>query len=401
MYSAQNQKHAMLPRGGDTAISMEDAQKQFADVQNNLVGDDKDWSPTIVNPSKTGGILERGLFLFHLLVWVTALGLSITVNFAGPGDFMKNSTNASYIPCAAGELGGAQGCTNDPAVASGMYGGSSDATSMLGVLGGVSILLGVLTLVLSACFVKTDEFKDENYGMFINVIIQFLTLFGTTTTLYMFSRAASEPTSKFYPIALTGVIFTVYAQVLLYCCSAALGVKALPRAFIPSLATAVQIVSAVAINSGDFAPTASNGQKMVATLVPLFTGLAVFLMFGLRMFTRPGGLLSKYDKGGNLKGGAINTRLQARGISRGIDELDVSKIDERPFLRSLFLTPYMAGGILSVYKLSFVKLDTDPTSYVFAFFGMLLNFAIIGVVFQPAADLAKTVTNNGDPATDQ
>lgn len=392
----------MLPRGADTALSTKEAREQYDAVVKNFAGEDKEWSSTIVNPSKSGGIVERGLFLFHLLVWVTALGLAITVNFAGPGDFMKNSTNASYIPCAAGELGGAQGCTDHPATAAGMYGGSSDATSMLGVLGGISIILGVLTLVLSACFIKTDEFKDANYGMFINVIIQFLTLFGTTTTLYMFSRAASEPTSKFYPIALTGVIFTVYAQVLLYCCSAALGVKALPRAFIPSLTTAVQIVSAVAINSGDFAPTASNGQKMVATLVPLFTGLAVFLMFGLRMFTRPGGLLSKYKKDGSFKDDAINAKMRSRlGITRGIDELDVSKIDERPFLRSLFLTPYMAGGILSVYKLSFVKLDTDPTSYVFAFFGMLLNFAIIGVVFQPAADLAKTVTDNGDPAADQ
>ena len=39
---------------------------------------------------------------------------------------------------------------------------------------------------------------------------------------------------------------------------------------------------------------------------------------------------------------------------------------KRPFLRSLYLTPFLLSGILSAYKLSFVKSDADPTSYVFA-----------------------------------
>ena len=95
---------------------------------------------------------------------------------------------------------------------------------------------------------------------------------------------------------------------------------------------------------------------------------------------------------------------------------------KRPFLRSLYLTPFLLSGILSVYKLSFVKVDNDPTSYVFAVFGqhahssvhelatqiahsscclpfsfavcdpgMLLNLSIIGVVFNPAAELAGAV----------
>ena len=353
--------HARLPLGAKTDVSMAEAQTKFYSVGKSVLGSGEDWTPTIVNPSKTGGMLQKMLFIFHIAVWVTALGVSMSINFWGPSDFMSNTTMH----------GNAYNATENP----------SDATGLLGYTGGASLVVGVLTLVGSALFVTTDEFKGKNFGMILNVIIQFLTLYGTTTTIYMFSRAAAVTSSKFYPIAFTGVIFTVYAQVLLYCCSAALEVKALPRAFIPSLATSVQIVSAVAINSGDFAPTASDGQKMIATMCPVLTASAVILMFGLRALTRPGGLLSKLNKS-----------------DVAITELDISKINTRPFLRSLFLTPYMLAGILSVYKLSFVKLDVDPTSYVFAFFGMLLNFAIIGVVFQPSAELSGAAHDNGDPA---
>lgn len=312
-------------------------------------GDDN-WTPTVVNPSVVGNMTDKALFWIHIIVWLTAMVLSAVTNFTAT-DTMANKTGTDS------------------------YSGVTSTTTTIAVLGGVSSILGVLVLVFSAAWFTADDFAGRGEGLFANVAIQFFTLFGTTATFYTFSRAAEQPSNGFYGLALSSVIFLVYAQVLLYCTSSAMGVAALPRAFIPSLAASVQFISALAVSSGDFVPSATTEQKTVAWLIPILTVVALMMMFGIRIGTKRGGFLSR------LPAAAINA---LDGVER---ELTVSNIKNRPFLRSLFLTPYMCSGILSVYKLSFVKLDTDPTSYVFAVFGMLLNFAIIGVVFNPSAEL--------------
>jgi hypothetical protein len=328
-----------------------------------------DWTPTIVNPSTTGGMVEKLLFWFHLSVWVTALILSCVVNFAAPG-FMSNGTNATGY--------------SEP----NSYHGISDTVRSIGIIGGTGSIVGVLVLLFAASYYTAEEFTgnpifDENgtrkpnpagqQGLIVNVIIQIATLFGTTCTLFIFSQAAAATANGYYGLTMTAVIFLVYAQILLYCTSSAMAVRALKRAFIPSLAVAVQFVSAMAINSGDFYPGATTQQKTIAWVIPILTLIALLMMFTLRIGTMPGGFLSKYMTGEKPEGASSFT---------------VSNIKQRPFLRSLFLTPYLVSGILSVYQLSFVKGDSDPTSYTFAFFGMMLNFVIIGIVFNPSDEVA-------------
>tara|TARA_Y100000389_G_scaffold201265_3_gene243530 strand:+ start:1384 stop:2460 length:1077 start_codon:yes stop_codon:yes gene_type:complete len=346
--------HAQLPQH---TVEVGDAAHAMKFAKSGLPGDT--WVPTVVNPAEKGNGVEKVLFWTHLLVWVVALVMTSITNFGAPG-FMSNSSNASRD--SDGVLTGE--------ITYSAYQGITTTTQVIGILGGVASIIGVLLLLGSAAWFKADEFAGTGIGLILNVFIQFFTLFGTTSTFYIFAQAASITTDVYYGLSLTATIFMVYAQVLLYCTSSAIGVAALPRAFIPSLAASVQFISAMAINSGDFAPHATTMQKTVAWVVPILTIVALLMMFGLRIATQPGGLLSKYP------------------ATSGTGKLTVSNIKNRPFLRSLFLTPYLVSGILSVYKLSFVKLDPDPTSYVFAFFGMMLNFAIIGVVFNPSAELA-------------
>jgi len=346
--------HAQLPQ---TVVPIGDAAHAMKFAKSGLPGDD--WVPTVVNPAEKGTMVDKGLFWLHIGVWVIALILTCITNF-GASAFMSNSSNATV------DLDG----TPTGAFTYDGYMGTTGTTAVIGILGGLASIFGVVTLLASAAWFDKDEFAGTGIGLIMNVIIQFLTLFGTSATFYVFAQSASVTANGFYVLSIFATIFMVYAQVLLYCTSSAIGVAALPRAFIPSLAASVQFISALAISSGDFAPMASNTQKTIAWLVPIFTVISLVMMFGLRIATQPGGFLSRFPE------------AAAAGA------LKVSNIKNRPFLRSLFLTPYLVSGILSVYKLSFVKLDPDPTSYVFAFFGMMLNFTIIGVVFNPSAELA-------------
>ena len=310
------------------------------------------WTPTVINPAKTGGMTDLVLFYVHILVWLVALVLSCIVNF-GVGGFM--SKNATYVACAVGEIGDTNGC--------GGMGGSvdypnawaTDNLKMIGVLGGISSILGVLTLLGGAAVLDAAAYAKT---VWLNSLVQFLTLFGTVSTFYIFANAAVSTESGFYWLTLFACIFCGYAQVLLYCTSAALDVLALPRAFIPSLASSVQLISAIGVSSGDFKHASglefTDAQKTVAWLVPVFTIISLVLMIGLRRITR--------------------------------DDDAVSQLGDRPFLRSIVLTPFLTGALLSVYKLSFVQYSTNAAAYTFGFLGMLLSFTIVGVVFVPSGE---------------
>lgn len=274
-----------------------------------------EWIPTVVNPSKEGGGMQLSLFYLHIGVWVMALILGGISNF-GASAFLKKgdwSNDTSYNATTDNSY-----YTEDP----------TSTTVTIGILGGVFSILGVVALLGGAAWFNADEFREQ---VWLNVIIQFLTLYGTTATMYIFCEAGAKTDNGAFWLSLFAVIFQVYAQVLLYCTSATLDVMALPRAFIPSLTASVQFISALAISSGDFAPTATDAQKTIAWFVPFLTLGSVLIMVTIRRFTRNG---------------------------QGVSELG-----EFPFLRSLVLLPFFVSGLMSVYKLSFVKNDTaNPTS---------------------------------------
>lgn len=346
------ESRTLYAKADHTVVSIGDSAQAKKFAKHSVGGE---WVPTVVNPSDgSRGMMDLALFYLHIGIWVVALGLGAAANFT-VGSMMEK--NASYVPCTS--VGVPDNCGGNSGLSDGYpMKWASDTTKTIGVLGGISSIVGVLLLLASAAWFTADEYKSKVY---INAPIQFFTLFGTVSTFYIFSEAATSTSTGYYWLSLFAVLFMGYAQILLYCTSAALDVLALPRAFIPSLGGSVNLVSAIAISSGDFAPAATDAQKVIAWLVPILTLGALVVMITLRRLTR--GEASK-----------------------------VSQIGDKPFLRSLVLTPFMGSAILSVYKLSFVKEDSNPTAYLFSFIGLLLNFTIISVVFVPgggsfAADL--------------
>lgn len=315
-----------------------------------------DWVPTVVNPAKDGSTMALGLFWLHILTWVVAMGLGAAVDF-GVGMFM--SKNDSYIACTS--VGVPDNCGGNGGTGDGYDNvWASPTTITIGILGGISTIVGVLFLLASAAWFNADEYKGQPW---ISTVTHFLTLYGTTCTFYIFCQAAANPESGFFWLTLFACLFQLYAQVLFYCTSASLNVLALPRAFIPSLSTSIQFVSALAISSGDFhswsggvATDFTATQKTCAWLVPALSLGSLVVMLLVRRSTR--------SEGG------------------------VSDLNDYPFYRSLVLMPFLLSGLLSAYKFSFVKIDPDPTAYIFALVGMLLQFVIISVVFVPSADAA-------------
>ena len=299
---------------------------------------DNFWTSTIVNPAKNGSMTQKALFWVHIGLWVISVALSATNNFAvnalqaksnsSDGDCMDNSTDCFMA---------------DPTTTS----------TTIGILGGVATILGVIALLAGAAVFDADSFKTQ---VWLNCSIQFLTLFGTFSTIFVFSRAAMETSTAAYWVGLFAVLFCSYAQVLLYCTSATLDVMALPRAFLPCAALSIQLISAIAIQGDDFhshtAHPFTDGQKMVAWALPSTLGAAILFMIGLRRYTR--------------------------------DANEISQLGDFPFLRSLVLFPFLTAATLSTYKLSFLKQDDDPVSYMFGLAGMLLTYAIVTIVFVPS-----------------
>jgi len=317
-----------------------------------------DWVATVVNPATEGTAMQKGLFWIHILVWVISLALGSATNFGVVGLQAKvndsTTCNGNNSNCFLTE--------------------PDQATITIGIIGGISTILGVIALLGGAALLDAEAFKKQ---VALNVVIQFLTLYGTSATFYVWTETAMKDQTGAFWLGLFACLFMLYSQVLLYCTSAKLKVMALPRAFLPCFAASVQLISAIVIQEGAWGPHSQAadgtwtyhhfeaGQKTVAWLVPITMLVSVALMVGLRRMTRD----------------AVT---------------DVSELGEYPFLRSLVLFPFLLSSVLAVYKVSFLKSDANPTGFMFGMIGMLLNFAIVAVVFIPSGMSANA--NDAAPA---
>ena len=327
-----------------------------------------DWVPTVVNPSLDGGLPQLALFWTHLLVWVVALVLSATANIGTfAGTFMGNSTNATWVAgldCAGAAdaaAAGALGCGGSKYL-DGYGEGAESGTKTIGLIGGICSIVGVLFLLFSASYFTAQEYKSS---VWINILVHLFTLYGTVASFYIFCMAAADTDELVFYLSCIGALAMLYAQVLLYCTSAALegGVVGLPRAFVPCFALSLQLVSYIAINGGDFkcfdhtgvsslGVECNNAQKMLSLLVPIFNFLAIALMLAIRL-----------------------------GWANG-------KLMNNPFKRSLIIMPFLASGLLSVFKIAITVHWSNPVAFMFTFVGMLLQFGIIGIVFVPDSALS-------------
>lgn len=367
--------YAKHPGGGAAIGAGREEVDDFVDTARG-----RNWIPTVVNPAQNGDGEQLALFWVHLLLWVSALVLSATANFGTfDGRFMGNGTNS------AGYL--------DPDYGYGE--GVSDSTKTIGLMGGLSSIVGVLFLVFAAAYYTAQEYRR---AVWINVVVHVFTLYGTVASFYIFCVAATDTDEPVFFVSLLGALLMLYAQVLLYCTSATLegGVVGLPRAFVPCFALSLQIVSYIAIRGGDFkcystvtsvdasvlaqafgaeggsaamaVETALAGvectdtQKTLSLLVPIFCSLAIVMMIVIRFL--------------------VNTGLE-------------TTLGKRPFLRSLVIMPFLASGLLSVYKIAITMHWSNPVAFMFTFVGMLMQFAIVGIVFVPDTALSGGPLSKG------
>lgn len=313
---------------------------------------DDDWVATLVNPDPKKTPYSVGMFWMHILLWVAALGLGATVNF-GVTVFQKatpNATNAQYCASAPAHHYNLSGVfCEDPATAS----------STIAYVGGSCTIVGVVILLVATAFHTAEQIAEKTY---ISVLIQIFTLVGSFATLYNFTNIATKTTTVAFYLNAVAVGLLSFAQVMLYSTSAAIGVKQLPRAFLPSAAFAVQLISAIAINGEVWSPHSSSSggwneftglQKWAVWLLPIFNLVAVVIMTYLRM-----------DNDG-------------KGL----------KMD--PFPRTLVLWPFLVSGILAVHKVAFLKDAWGPAGMFFAFIGAFLQFCIVAVVFMPSSESSQ------------
>lgn len=306
------------------------------------------WTPTVVNPAPSGNSTQKGLFWFHIFVWVLSIVFASISNFGVTGlQGKSNDTTACVEGANISSLSGI--FCDDP----------SSAVKTVGMMGGISLILGVIALVGGAGMYDTENFRTMTG---LNTIIQFLTLFGSVSTFFVFCVAAEKDSTAAFWLGLVATMLTCYAQVLLYCTSDTLDVLALPRAFLPAFAISVQIVSAISISDGawHYMSVQNHGtnnftksQKLIAWMVPACLAISVLLMVALRRMTRD-----------------------------AVTEMSV--LGDFPFLRSIVLMPFILSGVGSVYKLSFVKADENPVGFLFCTLGSFLTFSIISVVFVPS-----------------
>ena len=301
------------------------------------------WVRTVVWPAEKGSRMASIMFWFHLLVWIGAIGFTGLINFG--------------IQAKTWTLDGADWPSETREIA--LYSG----------LAGVFAVVGIL---VSSAFYDLEAYKKS---MGTNTVITFLMNYSLVGSFFIFAKEANwNDNSTLFYIGLFGVLAHAYAVVLFYSCSAALDTLALPRAFLPTLAISVQTINYMQINDGKFmcryaeitdnsvasseinpAIACTDQQKFLALLVPICTLIAVAIMiFGRKM-------LRDASEGG-------------------------SQMKDSPFIRSIILLLFLASGILSIYKYAFLAGNiTDNVARMYAMFGLLLQFAIIGVVFVPTA----------------
>lgn len=255
-----------------------------------------------------------------------------------------------------------------------MYGGPSVTTVNIGITGATSTLIGVaLVLGVGAAVAMGKNTDWENMLMpYMLFFIQFFTVFGTVCAFYIFSQAAQFPDiCSGYGTSVAGVGFQLLAQLVLYSNVAAVKKESLPRNLLPAAVLSVQLVSYFAIASGDFAPDATDGQKTAALLSPISTVCALVLL--MVFSTKLTDLKIDYHAEGDSK--FLGDAYQS------IKTQHVPLDDSQPLRRAAVMFIFTVTGMLSVYKLSFVAVSPDSTSYMFCLADAILTLLTLTIMF--------------------
>jgi len=309
---------------------------------------------TIINAVKTTSNTEFAIRTgLHVGLWLVVIAFQCIMGFnsknfldgcllrtESAGDTAEDTAHANYTSDHATRI-----VHSDP----------SESTVNIGITGATFTLIGVALVLAVGGYVPNDQMRNMLGRLMPTLLfaIQFFTTFGTVSGFYIFSQAAQDPEScGGYTTSVFGVAFMLLAQLVLYSNIACINKHSLPRNLLPAAVLSVQIVSYFAIMSEDFAPRATDSQKLAALLSPISTAVAILVLMVLQM---PGYGYSPLDDGTESK--------------------------KQPLRRAFVLFVFTVTGMLSVYKLSFVASYPDSTSYLFALTDAVLTTLTLTLMF--------------------
>jgi hypothetical protein len=278
---------------------------------------------------------------------------------------------------------------------------ASPTTQVVGVLGFISTLIGVVCILGAAGLIQTrDLFASDGTTMpliarVVHTMIQFLTLFGLASTVYVFGVISAVWDNGLFRVGVGGLAVMTAAQVLLYATTDKLisGIdekentekrsKWVGSIFMPSLVVSMQLVVAIAVESGDFG-VFTGAQKAVAWVELAFCVLGTLILYITTVGTKEGGLIYSL---------------------RGLNSTDLK---DYVVLRTTFLVCFLTSAVLSVYKLSYILHaeewsyghygdQTNTTmSYIFAIFSTVLTLGFVSgrLIGGPAGVVAPSSSDN-------
>ena len=300
--------------------------------------------PTVVWPTtgKWGILPGRAVFYGHILWWVLAIVSQVLIGLMGPTSFLKPPD-------------GTPGADDYTVAVPGN-------TTTIGVMGFVTTLLGVLTLLAAASYWPAEEYKGV---VWVNAIIFTLTVFGLVCAFYVTCEAFTQPNNAFVVICCVGMFFLLHSQMFLFATASTLEVTQLPRIMVPALLFSFNLVSAIAMNDVDLAAggTSWGGftdhQKALA-YVNTFLGAIVLI---------GSGLLRWWIEMGNAEDG-------------GVKGLDVTKLVNHPGKRSVLMTVVFVNAITQTYICGL----TTGVAYLFQFPATILVWLLTGIILNPATE---------------
>lgn len=325
----------------------------------------------IINSYKKPNNWAWAGWIFHVVVWVVSLILVGVNSATAVAKLEYNFTKTICVLDANGDC---------EYIDTFEMNNVTSATGALAPLAPVTLSLAIVLILLSGLRFGCHTDFPRWMSWVIMPAIFGLASFSGMSTLFITCKFAAfvdstqhdhlntKPNEADVTLGMFASLFVMFSAMLLYAHACNVGedqekrIMALPRTLICSVGYSIQLISAIAISSGDFVPEATKVQREIAWAVPFMILACLLIMGGLRVFAE------QEKKAG---GGDITTAVK-----------------EKPLLRSVLLFLFAGSAYLAAYKLSFVKSDADPVSFMFAIVGAFTNFIILAVAFTPDGNVS-------------
>lgn len=291
--------------------------------------------PTLVNPNPTGDGAQKILFWAHLLLQVASLLLSGFSNFAA-AILQKKDASCTSLDCF----------DTDP----------NGGMIVLGIAGGSCHVIFVVLILFAASIFNAEQYRKY---IWLHTLICFFGCFALVCTLFVWASASMRPNSLAFWIATPAAIVQVFSLAMIYSTSSAMGSRNLNRTFIFQLTLALDLMIALAWQTGTFN---KNGLHIDPTSKSM-----MWCAFGFQLAPQIVLLLSRIF---------TNSKLNIMSISK------------YPFTRSVVLGLLALSAICASYRFS---VSNDPFLTMVTSFSTpatILSYLTLGFALFPDIAIA-------------